>query len=129
MNTIEYRYGLKIDELSLLHNYFSKFKQIKEIRTSVLVNIGDWTNKEIERADEEGSLKNRPLKYMELACHIVGYNSHENNKRFVKVFQKKVFNTMTLDENVKMLLVGSRLNLRAPSLEKLEIYVVDQFAA
>ena len=34
---------------------------------------------------------------------------------------------MALDENIKMLLLGSRLNLRTPALERLEIYVVDQF--
>ena len=34
---------------------------------------------------------------------------------------------MALDENIKMLLLGCRLNLRTPALERLEMYVVDQF--
>ena len=40
---------------------------------------------------------------------------------------KKVFETMTLDENIKMLQYGFMLNLRVPALERLEIYIVDQF--
>ena len=66
---------------------------------------------------------------MSLACRIVGYNSQVNNKLFSKIFTKKLFETMTLGENIKMLQFGFMLSLRVPALERLEIYVVDQFAA
>ena len=62
---------------------------------------------------------------MQLACRVQGYDSERNNKRFANVMIKKVFQSMALDENIKMLLLGSRLNLRTPALERLEIYVVD----
>ena len=66
---------------------------------------------------------------MQLACRVQGYDSERNNKRFSNVLVKKLFQTLTLDENVKMLLLGTRLNLRTPSLERLEMYVVDEFEA
>ena len=36
---------------------------------------------------------------------------------------------MTLDENIRLLNLGFILNLNQPALERLEIYIVKQFAA
>ena len=52
LDTIEYRYDLQLVNLETMHNYFSKFKQIREVRMDVLPKIGEWTNDAIERADE-----------------------------------------------------------------------------
>ena len=65
METLEYRYDLSIVNIETMHNYFSKFKQMKQVRLNILPKIGEWTNDAIERADEttdsEFSLKERPL--------------------------------------------------------------------
>ena len=65
LETLEYRYDLSIVNIETMHNYFSKFKQMKQVRLNILPKIGEWTNDAIERADEttdsEFSLKERPL--------------------------------------------------------------------
>ena len=84
LDAVEQRYGFTISELMFLQTYLSKFKHVGEVRTDALVKIGHWTNKAIEKAaceDEDlqrqrmPSLREQPLKYMGLACRVVGYDS------------------------------------------------------
>ena len=68
------------------------------------------------------------MRYMNLCSTIIGYDSQQNNPYLAKCFKDKVFDTMTLEENIRLLSLGFVLNIRQPALERLEMYIVKKFA-
>ena len=97
-----------------------------------------WTNLAIEKASDKNTnltqdglppLKDALIRYMNLSSNIIGYDAQTKNKIFARQFKDKVFQTMTLEENMRLLNLGFILNLNQPALERLEVYIVKQFAA
>ena len=70
------------------------------------------------KADADSTLEGLPplkdalLRYMSLCSTIIGYDASNNNSHFAKVFKEKVFQTMTLEENIRLLSLGFILNIR-----------------